>query len=94
MKPAPFEYVAASSAADAVEGLRRYGDEAKVLAGGQSLIPMLALRLARPSVLVDINGCTDLDGLTESGATLTVGALVRQRGLERGRRGRGTEALR
>lgn len=83
MKPAPFEYVAASSAADAVEALKRYGDEAKVLAGGQSLIPMLALRLARPSVLVDINGCTDLEGLTETGATLTVGALVRQRGLER-----------
>jgi len=83
VKPAPFEYVAASSAADAVEGLRRYGDDAKVLAGGQSLIPMLALRLARPSVLVDINGCTDLDGLTESGSTLTVEALVRQCALER-----------
>ena len=97
MKPAPFEYVVASSAADAVEALRRYGDEAKVLAGGQSLIPMLALRLARPSVLVDINGCTDLDGLTESGATLTVGALVRQRGLERWARARSplfAEALR
>ena len=88
MKPAPFEYVAASSAADAVEVLRRYGDEAKVLAGGQSLIPMLALRLARPSVLVDINGCTDIEGLTETGATLTVGALVRQRGLERWARAR------
>ena len=97
MKPAPFEYVVASSAADAVEALRRYGDEAKVLAGGQSLIPMLALRLARPSVLVDINGCTDLDGLTESGATLTVGALVRQCGLERWARARSplfAEALR
>jgi aerobic carbon-monoxide dehydrogenase medium subunit len=83
VKPAPFEYVAASSAADAVEALRRYGDEAKVLAGGQSLIPMLALRLARPSVLVDINGCSDLEGLAESGGTLTVGALARQRDLER-----------
>ena len=83
MKPAPFEYVAASSAADAVEALRRYGDEAKVLAGGQSLIPMLALRLARPSALVDINGCSDLDELGESGGVLTVGALVRQRALER-----------
>jgi len=60
VKPAPFEYVAASSAADAVEALRRHGDEAKVLAGGQSLIPMLALRLARPAALVDINGCGDL----------------------------------
>ena len=83
MKPPPFEYVAASSAADAVEALRRYGDEAKILAGGQSLIPMLALRLARPAALVDINGCADLDGLAESGRVLTVGALARQRDLER-----------
>ncbi len=83
MKPPPFEYVAATSAADVVEALRRYGDEAKVLAGGQSLIPMLALRLVRPSALVDINGCSDLDGLAESGGTLTVGALVRQRALEK-----------
>lgn len=82
MKPAPFEYAAASSAADAVEALARYGDEAKILAGGQSLIPMLALRLARPSALVDINGCEDLEGLAESGGVLTVGALVRQRDLE------------
>jgi len=82
MKPPPFEYVAASSAADAVEALRRYGDEAKILAGGQSLIPMLALRLARPSALVDINRCDDLEGLAESGGVLTVGALARQRDLE------------
>jgi carbon-monoxide dehydrogenase medium subunit len=83
VKPAPFEYVAASSAGDAVEALGRFGDEAKVLAGGQSLIPMLALRLARPSALVDINRCGDLEGLTESGDTLSVGALARQRDLER-----------
>jgi aerobic carbon-monoxide dehydrogenase medium subunit len=82
VKPAAFEYIAASSAADAVEALRRHGDDAKVLAGGQSLIPMLALRLARPAVLVDINGCGDLDGLAESGGALTVGALARQRDLE------------
>ena len=83
MKPAPFEYIAATSAADAVEALGRHGDEAKVLAGGQSLIPMMALRLARPAVLVDINRCGDLTGLAESGGTLSVGALVRQRDLER-----------
>jgi aerobic carbon-monoxide dehydrogenase medium subunit len=83
VKPAPFEYVAASSVADAADALRRHGDEAKVLAGGQSLIPMMALRLARPAVLVDINGCGDLAGLAESGGTLSVGALVRQRDLER-----------
>jgi carbon-monoxide dehydrogenase medium subunit len=83
VKPAPFEYVAASSAADAVDALGGFGDDAKVLAGGQSLIPMMALRLARPSALVDINRCADLDGLTESAGSLTVGALARQRDLER-----------
>ena len=83
MKPAPFEYVAARDAADAVASLARFGDEAKVLAGGQSLVPMLALRLARPAALVDINGCRDLEGLEESGGTLIVGALARQRDLER-----------
>jgi aerobic carbon-monoxide dehydrogenase medium subunit len=88
VKPAPFEYLAPSSAADAVEVLGRFGDEAKVLAGGQSLIPMLALRLARPSALVDINRCGDLEGLTESGGTVTLGALARQRDLERWARSR------
>ena len=88
MKPAPFEYLAARDAADAVAALGRFGDEAKVLAGGQSLLPMLALRLARPSALVDINRCADLVGLTESDGALTVGALVRQRALERWAQGR------
>lgn len=83
MKPAPFEYLAAQSAAEAVDALGRFGDEAKVLAGGQSLIPMMALRLARPSALVDINRCRDLEGLAETGGALTVGALARQRDLER-----------
>jgi aerobic carbon-monoxide dehydrogenase medium subunit len=83
VKPAPFEYVAAPSAREAVEALGRFGDEAKVLAGGQSLIPMMALRLARPSALVDINRCRDLEGLAEAGGTLSVAALARQRDLER-----------
>lgn len=83
MKPAPFEYVSPQNAREAVEALGRFGDEAKVLAGGQSLIPMMALRLARPSALVDINRCRDLEGLAESGGTLRVGALARQRDLER-----------
>ena len=83
MKPAPFEYVSPQNAREAVEALGRFGDEAKVLAGGQSLIPMMALRLARPSALVDINRCHDLEGLAESGGTLRVGALARQRDLER-----------
>jgi len=83
VKPAPFEYEAAHSAAEAVTLLARHGDQAKVLAGGQSLVPMLNLRLARPGVVVDINGAAELDYLRESGGTLAVGALARQRGLER-----------
>ena len=83
MKPAPFQYQAAKSAAEAVELLARHGDEAKVLAGGQSLVPMLNLRLARPGVLVDINDAADLDYLREADGVLAVGALVRQRKLER-----------
>jgi aerobic carbon-monoxide dehydrogenase medium subunit len=83
VKPAPFDYVLAGSAKEAVEALGRHGDEAKVLAGGQSLVPMLNLRLSRPAVVVDINGAAELDYLRESGGVLAVGALVRQRRLER-----------
>ena len=83
MKPAPFEYHAARSSAEAVEVLARHGDAAKVLAGGQSLVPMLNFRLARPGVLVDINNAADLDYLREADGVLVVGALVRQRRLER-----------
>lgn len=83
MKPAPFEYVAPATLDDAVGALAGEGGDAKVLAGGQSLIPMLALRLARPTLLVDINHIPGLDGLRESSGTLEAGALVRQRDLER-----------
>ncbi len=97
MKPAPFDYVAARSAAEAVAHLARHGDEAKVLAGGQSLVPMLNMRLARPGILVDINGAGELDYLRESNGVLALGALVRQRALERWAAGRApllSEALR
>jgi carbon-monoxide dehydrogenase medium subunit len=83
MKPAPFAYVDPRSLEEAVEALREHGDEAKVLAGGQSLVPMLNLRLARPAVVVDINGVSGLDGVADDGNVLRLGALVRQRGLER-----------
>ncbi|HME97234.1 MAG TPA: FAD binding domain-containing protein [Methylomirabilota bacterium] len=83
MKAAPFEYVAPVTLDDAVGALAGEGGDAKVLAGGQSLIPMLALRLARPTLLVDINHIAGLDGLRESSGTLEIGALVRQRRLER-----------
>jgi aerobic carbon-monoxide dehydrogenase medium subunit len=83
MKPAPFAYEAPASVPEAIELLARHGDDAKVLAGGQSLVPMLNLRLARPAVVVDINGIAGLDGLALRDGTLAVGALVRQRALER-----------
>lgn len=83
MKPAPFDYVAPASLDEAVSALAAGDGDAKVLAGGQSLIPMLALRLARPATLVDINLLPGLDGLREASGMLEIGALVRQRALER-----------
>jgi carbon-monoxide dehydrogenase medium subunit len=83
MKPAPFDYVAPGSVDEAVGALASGGGDAKVLAGGQSLLPMLALRLARPRVLVDINRLPGLDAIREASGMLEIGALVRQRGLER-----------
>ncbi len=83
MKPAPFDYLAPRTVDEALDALARHGEEAKVLAGGQSLVPMLNFRLARPAVIVDINRVSGLDGLGEGGGTLQVGALVRQRRLER-----------
>jgi carbon-monoxide dehydrogenase medium subunit len=88
MKPAPFDYVAPEDLDEAIGALATAGDDAKVLAGGQSLIPMLALRLARPAVLVDINRLRGLDGIREASGMLEIGALVRQRALERWAAGR------
>jgi carbon-monoxide dehydrogenase medium subunit len=78
MKPAPFEYVRAESIDHAVDVLRDHGEEAKPLAGGQSLVPALNMRLARPSVLVDLNRVAGLDGIGKDNGSITVGALVRQ----------------
>lgn len=83
MKPAPFDYVVPSTLDEAVGAMATRGGDAKVLAGGQSLVPMLALRLARPAVLVDINRLPGLDGVREASGMLEIGALVRQRALER-----------
>jgi carbon-monoxide dehydrogenase medium subunit len=88
MKPAPFEYSDPRSLDDALALLARHGDDAKVLAGGQSLVPMLNFRLARPAILIDINRLGGLDGLAEMGGALRIGALVRQRTLERWARDR------
>ncbi len=84
MKPAPFEYFAPVELQEALDLLERYGDEAKILAGGQSLMPLMNLRLARPGLIIDINRLSGLDTITatpEGG--LTIGALTRQRALER-----------
>jgi aerobic carbon-monoxide dehydrogenase medium subunit len=86
MKPAPFEYLAATSVAQAIEALAA-DDEAQVIAGGQSLVPLLALRLARPTTLVDINGVgwdhVSLERERHAGLpVLAIGALVRHRRLE------------
>jgi aerobic carbon-monoxide dehydrogenase medium subunit len=77
MKPAPFAYAAPRSLDEALALLAEHGDEAQILAGGQSLVPMLALRLATPGILVDINRIAGLPGLEESDAALTVGPCVR-----------------
>jgi aerobic carbon-monoxide dehydrogenase medium subunit len=77
VKPARFEYVAAASVDEAVSALGAGGDEAKVLAGGQSLVPLLNMRLARPALLVDVNPIPGLDGIYADGR-LELGALVRQ----------------
>ncbi len=77
MFPAAFEYAAPSTIEEALERLEQVGDEGRVLAGGQSLIPMMKLRLAVPAYLVDINGLSDLDYIRESNGHLAVGALAR-----------------
>ncbi len=75
--PAHVEYEKAASIEHALALLTRYGPEARILAGGHSLIPMMKLRLAQPEVLIDINGLTDLCHITVSDAELRIGALAR-----------------
>jgi aerobic carbon-monoxide dehydrogenase medium subunit len=77
MKPAPFDYHAPRSIAEAVALLAAHGDEAKVLAGGQSLVPAMNFRLARPAVVVDINRIAELDFCTTTDGVLRIGALAR-----------------
>jgi aerobic carbon-monoxide dehydrogenase medium subunit len=75
--PAPFEYIAAQSPAHALELLGEHGDDAKVLAGGHSLLPMMKLRLAAPEVLIDIGRLTELSGITSENGDLVIGATTR-----------------
>lgn len=83
MKPAAFEYYAPRTVDEAVALLKAHGDEAKLLAGGQSLVPLMNMRLARPGVIIDLNRTRGLDGLREQRGVLRIGAMVRQRAAER-----------
>jgi carbon-monoxide dehydrogenase medium subunit len=83
MKPAPFKYIAATSLEHALALKAEYGDDAKFLAGGQSLIPAMNFRLARPAILVDINEIEELAGIRPSGGATRIGPLTRYRALQR-----------
>ena len=83
LKPPPFEYATPSSLDEALAVLAEHGPDAKVLAGGQSLIPLMSLRLAQPAVLVDLNGVAELAGVEAGGNGLSIGAMTRHRSAER-----------
>src|SRR5215472_1315986 len=78
MKLPHVDYEAPKAVSEAVELLAEHLDEASVLAGGQSLIPLLALRLAHPAVLIDINGIAELSGVSAANGTVTIGAMTRE----------------
>src|SRR6201982_1145161 len=78
MKLPPVEYETPTTVADAIDLRAEYQDEASVLAGGQSLIPLLALRLARPAVLIDINGVAELSGVSAENGRVAIGAMTRE----------------
>ena len=82
MIPAAFDYKRATSAAEAVSLVGEYGDDAKFLAGGHSLLPLMKLRLAQPSVLVDIGRLSDLSYIRDAGEHIAIGALTRHRDVE------------
>jgi CO/xanthine dehydrogenase FAD-binding subunit len=82
MKPAPFQYVAPRSIAETITLLKAHGPEAKLLAGGQSLVPLMHMRLVRPSLIVDLNRVEELGYLREQDGTVAIGAMVRQRTAE------------
>ena len=78
MKPAPFDYLRAGSLREAHAALAAEGGDAAIIAGGQTLVPLLSMRMARPSVLVDIMHIDGLNGITVEDNAIRVGAAVRQ----------------
>src|SRR2546428_1834747 len=83
MKPAPFQYAAPESVEETMALLQAHGTEGKLLAGGQSLVPLLNMRLARPSVIIDLNRVSALDYIREENGEIAIGAMTRQRTAER-----------
>jgi aerobic carbon-monoxide dehydrogenase medium subunit len=83
MKPAPFRYVAVRTIDQALQLKAEHGDDARFLAGGQSLVPTMNFRLAQPAMLIDINPLDELSGVNNGGGTVRIGALTRYRSLER-----------
>ncbi len=84
MKPAPFKYYAPTSVPEVLDLLNEHGYDAKILAGGQSLVPMMNFRLVQPAVLVDINNIPELSGIQVDGKGVTMGAMVRHSQAEQG----------
>src|SRR5260221_4200890 len=80
--PAAFDYIRASSADEVLAALAEHGDEAKILAGGMSLLPLMKLRLATPTVLVDAGRVPELSYINDGGDHIAIGALTRHRDLE------------
>lgn len=83
MKPAAFRYLRPETLDEALDLLAEHGDDAKILAGGQSLVPMMNFRLARPAVIIDIGDLPGLNEVTQTGNFVTIGAKVRHHELER-----------
>ncbi|MCE2971139.1 MAG: xanthine dehydrogenase family protein subunit M [Burkholderiales bacterium] len=81
MIPPPFDYHAPASVADALKLLTSLGDEAKLLAGGHSLLPMMKLRFAQPAHLIDLNKIAELQGIREDGGVIVIGAMTRENDL-------------
>jgi len=83
MKPAQFDYYDPPTLSEALQLLEQFGETARPLAGGQSLVPMMNMRIARPAQLVDLNRVSELDYLTVENGQLRIGAMTRQRAIER-----------
>ena len=83
MKPAPFEYFDPRTVEEAVSLLQEHGEDAKILAGGQSLMPLLNMRMARPEALIDLSRVTGLEYIRETDGALAIGAMTSKRDVER-----------